>query len=212
VHHVKLTAYGLSGVDTAQHTVFIHGLPTALFNAYPTEARNLSQVFKFVNNSVDGAYYLWDFGDGNTSPDEDATHIYGKEGTFTVTLYTWTENGCPDTLVKESLINVIGGEGNTEFPNAFVWNGSGPTGGYWTEGTLDNTVFHPNLENATGLKMIIYTRWGEKIFETNELHVGWDGYLKSGVLASPGVYVFKAWVTYVSGDQELLTGDITFLH
>ena len=68
------------------------------------------------------------------------------------------------------------------------------------------------MQNATALRMIIYTRWGEKIFETNEVHVGWDGYLKSGKLASPGVYVYKAWVTYVDGKQELLTGDITFLH
>ena len=212
VHHVKLTAYGLSGIDTSEQAIFIYGLPNASFDVYPKNARNLTQVFKFVNNSVDGSYYLWDFGDGTTSPEEDAVHIYGESGTYTVTLYAWTENGCPDTLVKESLITVIAGEGNVQFPNAFVWNGSGPTGGHWTEGTIDNTVFHPNMQNATALRMIIYTRWGEKIFETNEVHVGWDGYLKSGKLASPGVYVYKAWVTYVDGKQELLTGDITFLH
>jgi PKD repeat protein len=183
-----------------------------VFNVYPNNARNLTQVFRFVNNSADASYYLWDFGDGTTSADEDATHIYGEEGTYTVTLYAWTENGCPDTLVKEGLIKVIAGEGQALFPNAFVWNGTGPSGGHWDEGTIDNTVFHPNLENAVELKMIIYTRWGEKVFETNQVHVGWDGYLKSGELATQGVYVYKAWVTYVSGEQELLTGDITFLH
>jgi hypothetical protein len=60
--------------------------------------------------------------------------------------------------------------------------------------------------------MIIYTRWGEMIWETEELYVGWDGYLKSGELASPGVYVYKAFVKYVSGDEEIITGDVTFLH
>ena len=62
------------------------------------------------------------------------------------------------------------------------------------------------------LKMMIYTRWGEMIWETNEVYRGWDGYLKSGELAQPGVYVYKAYVTYVDGMQELLTGDVTFLH
>jgi hypothetical protein len=66
--------------------------------------------------------------------------------------------------------------------------------------------------NPVELRMSIYTRWGEKIWETNEVYVGWDGYLKSGELAPPGVYVYKAWVTYVDGLQELLTGDVTFLH
>jgi PKD repeat protein len=212
VHHVKLTAFGLSGTDTTEQAIYIHTLPNVAFDVYPKNARNLNQVFKFVNNSVDGAYYLWDFGDGTTSPDKDASHIYGTSGTYTVTLYAWTENGCPDTLVRESLLTVIAGEGATQFPNAFVWNGSGPTGGHWTEGTIDNSVFHPRLENAISLRMIIYTRWGEKIYETNEVYVGWDGYLESGQLASPGVYVYKAWVTYVSGEQEVLTGDITFLH
>ena len=50
------------------------------------------------------------------------------------------------------------------------------------------------------------------IWETNEVYRGWDGYLKSGELAQPGVYVYKAYVTYVDGMQELLTGDVTFLH
>ena len=211
-HHVKLAAFGMSGSDTVEHIITIHETPTALFNAYPNEAKDLKQIFKFVNNSVKATNYLWDFGDGNTSPEENATHIYGEEGTFTVTLYVWSENDCPDTLIQESLITVIAGEGNAEFPNAFVWNGSGPSGGHWTEGTIDNTVFHPNVINAQQFQMIIYTRWGEMIWETNEVYVGWDGYLKSGELVSPGVYVYKAWVTYISGEKELLTGDVTFLH
>ena len=32
-------------------------------------------------------------------------------------------------------------------------------------------------------KWSIYTRWGEQVFESNELYVGWDGYLKSGIVA-----------------------------
>ncbi len=211
-HHVRLEAYGLSGSDTTEQIISLYPRPTALFDVYPLEAKNLKQVFKFMNNSVKGSYYLWDFGDGNTSPEENASHIYGEEGVYTITLYAWSENDCPDTLIREQLINVTAGEGSVEFPNAFVWNGSGPTGGQWSENTIDNTVFHPNLINASQLKMIIYTRWGEKLFETNEVYVGWDGYLESGELASPGVYVYKAWVTYMDGTEELMTGDITFLH
>ncbi|MCK5134989.1 MAG: PKD domain-containing protein [Bacteroidales bacterium] len=211
-HHVKLAAFGLSGSDTTEQIVYIYERPQAVFNAYPTEAKNLKQLFKFVNNSINASYYLWDFGDGNTSPDENPSHIYGVEGTYDVTLYVWSENDCPDTIVRESLITVIAGEGQMEFPNAFVWNGTGPSGGGWTEGTIDNTVFHPNVINAVEFRMAIYTRWGEMIWETETLYIGWDGYLKSGELASPGVYVYKAFVTYISGAKEVLTGDVTFLH
>jgi PKD repeat protein len=211
-HHVTLTAYGLSGVDSSQQTIVVHPEPQAEFDAYPREARNLKQIIKFINNSVNASTYAWDFGDGNTSQDENPAHIYREPGIFTVKLHVWSEEGCPDTLVKQKLVHVMEGEGNTQFPNAFRWNGTGPTGGNWGENALDNTIFHPHMKNAVELHMIVYTRWGEKVWETREVYVGWDGYLRSGELADQGVYVYKAWVTYSDGSQELLAGDVTFLH
>lgn len=211
-HHVRLVVFGLAGTDTTEQIITVHERPRALFDAYPTFARNLKQVFKFRNNSLNSSYYLWDFGDGTTSPEDHPEHIYPHAGTYSVTLYVWSEYDCPDTLMRKSLITLIAGEGNTRFPNAFVWNGTGPTGGHWNEGAIDNTVFHPYLINAVDLHMIIYTRWGEMIWETRDVYVGWDGYLKSGELAPPGVYVYKAWVTYVDGEEAVFTGDVTFLH
>ncbi len=211
-HHVKLTAYGLSGVDTTYQLIKIHERPTAMFGVYPPKAKNLKQVFKFVNRSNNASRYRWEFGDGTTSDELNPAHIYPDSGKYVVTLYVWSPEGCPDTIVYDGFIEIIAGEGSTEFPNAFAWNGAGPSGGHWTEGEIDNTVFHPHMINPIELKMSIYTRWGEMIWETNEIHVGWDGYLKTGELVQPGVYVYKAWVTYVDGMQELLTGDVTFLH
>lgn len=211
-HHVTLTAYGLSGVDSSQQTIVVHTHPLAEFDAYPREARNLKQVIKFVNNSVNASTYQWEFGDGNSSQDENPSHTYKEPGIFSVTLFAWSEHGCPDTLVKQKFVSVLDGEGSTVFPNAFRWNETGPTGGNWGENAIDNTIFHPHMENAVDIHMIIYTRWGEKVWETKEIYIGWDGYLKSGELADQGVYVFKAWVTYADGTQELLAGDVTFLH
>ena len=211
-HRVTLTAYGLSGVDTTEQIIQVHQRPRALFDIYPKSAKNLKQVFKFINSSLNATRYVWEFGDGTTSTEINPAHIYPDSGRYSVTLYVWSEHNCPDTLVFDRLIELTAGEGSTQFPNAFVWNGTGPTGGHWQEGQIDNTVFHPHMINPVELRMAIYTRWGEMIWETNEVYVGWDGYLKSGELAPPGVYVYKAWVTYVDGLQELLTGDVTFLH
>jgi len=211
-HQVKLTVYGLSGVDSASQIVLVHPSPKALFEAYPREAKNLKQVFKFLNNSINATEYLWDFGDGNTSSEENPAHVYKEPGIFTVSLYVWSDHSCPDTLIIEKMINVMEGEGTTEFPNAFKWNGTGPTGGNWGENAIDNTIFHPHMENAVNLRLLIYTRWGEMIWETNDVYIGWDGYLKSGELVDQGIYVYKAWVTYRDGSQEVLAGDVTFLY
>ena len=50
------------------------------------------------------------------------------------------------------------------------------------------------------------------VWETTEKYIGWDGYLKSGELVEQGIYVYKAWVTYRDGSQEVLAGDVTFLY
>ncbi|MCR9253517.1 MAG: PKD domain-containing protein, partial [bacterium] len=47
----------------------------------------------FVNASVDATSYSWDFGDDNTSTDENPTHTYSEAGSFTVTLTATNEAG-----------------------------------------------------------------------------------------------------------------------
>lgn len=211
-YHVKLVASGLSGKDSMEQVVTVLDQPIAMFETNITETGDPKELFIFENTSINGVRYLWDFGDGTTSEEENPTHQFGVTGSYTITLYAWNADDCSDTLTRNSLVTVLEGEGNSTFPNAFMWNGSGPTGGAWTPGSVDNTVFHPKIENATALKMMIFSRLGHKIFQTDELYVGWDGYINSSSLAEQGVYIYKAWITYSSGEQELLSGDVTFLH
>ena len=210
-YHVKLVATGLSGKDSTEQIVSVYDRPLLAFESDRTETSSPSEI-SFENNSINALRYLWDFGDGHTSEEESPTHLFTNAGTYTITLYAWSMEECADTLVREKLVTITAGEGRSMFPTVFKWNGSGPTGGAWTPGNEDNTVFHPRVENATKLRMLVFTRLGHRVFESNELYVGWDGYIDSSVLAVQGVYIYKAWITYASGEQEVLSGDITFLH
>ncbi len=49
--------------------------------------------------------WLWNFGDGNTSTQQNPTHTYSSSGTYTVTLITCNAFGC-DTLAMNNLITV----------------------------------------------------------------------------------------------------------
>ena len=40
----------------------------------------------FTNESFNGLTYAWDFGDGETSEEENPTHVYTEAGTYTITL------------------------------------------------------------------------------------------------------------------------------
>ncbi|MFD0963401.1 PKD domain-containing protein [Pseudofulvibacter geojedonensis] len=49
---------------------------------------NTDENYTFNNTSDYGVSYLWDFGDGNTSTDENPNHTYTSIGNFTITLTT----------------------------------------------------------------------------------------------------------------------------
>ena len=209
-YHVTLTATSLSGSAQSERIIEVYELPQPDFDF--SEPGVSFPEYTFINHSVNAVEYRWDFGDGSSSVEESPSHDYSFPGIYTVTLYAWSAEGCADTLVRESLVTVPVEAGAAVFPNAFVWNGSGPTGGAWTPGGDDLTVFHPKINEATELRLVIFTRLGHKIFESNEVYVGWDGYVVTGDLAAPGVYVYKAWITYPGGVQEVQSGDVTFLY
>lgn len=58
---------------------------------------------QFFNTSPPGVPILWDFGDGNTSTEDNPVHTYSGEGVYIVTLTsTWF---CPDSDTAEIVIN-----------------------------------------------------------------------------------------------------------
>lgn len=52
--------------------------------------------------------YNWNFGDGNISTDQNATHTYTKPGSYITSLSVTTQNGCSDKIVAKNPIIVIG--------------------------------------------------------------------------------------------------------
>ncbi len=67
---------------------------------------NLGEV-AFQNESTKAQTYAWDFGDGQTSTDEDPVHMYAANGVYTVTLIA--ESPCDtDTMSYDVVINSLG--------------------------------------------------------------------------------------------------------
>jgi len=52
----------------------------------------------FVNESVDANTFFWDFGDGNFSTDENPSHLYQTDGTFTVRLIVTGAGGTSEFI------------------------------------------------------------------------------------------------------------------
>lgn len=108
-----------------------------------------------------------------------------------------TKNGCTasDTiLIGDCYLHIW-------FPNVFTPNGDGL-----------NDTFHPVGKGIMRFQILIYNRWGMKIFESIDPNAGWDGRF-NGESCADGVYVFIA--TYVmddsSGETYHAHGSVTLL-
>lgn len=211
---VKLTVNNMTGKSIHNVIIEVFQNPTALFDAYPIHVVNKEQVVIFYNYSYYDTLYLWRFGDGHTSTEENPYHKYENAGSYNVSLIVESSDGCIDSSVMETPIIVEWKEGEIKFPNAFKWNETGPTGGYWKEGVYPEMdfVFRPFFENVTEYKLQIFNRWGVLIYESYDINKGWDGYSGNGNLAPQGVYVWKVEGQYADGSYFEKIGDVTFLH
>jgi gliding motility-associated-like protein len=66
---------------------------------------NCDTEVSFSNSSANADTYFWDFGDGNASNQENPTHNYTTEGTYTVTLTASNNNGSSNIIVRDVVIN-----------------------------------------------------------------------------------------------------------
>ncbi len=109
VFRVRLISRLKNVSDTAEQEVTIlpgnFNKPTANFLINNDSCKAPCPI-DFLNQSLKGDTYLWDFGDGTTSSDPNPTHIYEKPGSYTVTLIVYG-SGLIDTSFQTVTINAI---------------------------------------------------------------------------------------------------------
>jgi PKD repeat protein len=209
---VRLTVKNPAGESFHEGIIKVYQNPSAVFNVYPTEIVNTTQIAVFYNYSQYAVSNFWNFGDGSTSADENPYHKYEKEGSYTVVLTVTSKDGCLDSAKFPTPVKVKYIEGELYYANAFVWNRYGPTSGYWEEGVVNDNIFRPHFQNVIEYNLQIFNRLGVLIFETNDLKKGWDGYVDGVNLAHQGVFVWRAKGKYANGEYFDKVGSVTFLH
>ena len=158
------------------------------------ESSTLSATFE------EGATYQWSPPQDLQTPN-DATTVAIPPQTTTYTVSITDVNGC--MTEKQATITVITVTCEPPFiffPNSFSPNGDGT-----------NDVLFVRGEYIESMELVIYDRWGEKVFETTSQAVGWDGTF-NGKLLDPDVYGYHLMVQCIGGDQHIEKGNVTILH
>jgi gliding motility-associated-like protein len=76
---------------------------------------------------------------------------------------------------------------------------------------IENRSFRVYANKVIRAELMIFNRWGEKMYETDEGHlVGWDGIYK-GEPAPTAVYIYYVRVTYLNGRKVVRKGDVTLV-
>ncbi len=186
--------------DSKDTTIYVYQSPVVDFDVIPDTVMLPGQPIHCTNlSSYDSDLFYWEFGDGGTSEEENPIHIYTAPGTYDIKLTVTSVNKCVDSLTLSSEVIVLP-EGHIEFPDAFSPNGNG-----------ENDIFGPSVYTSVkSFEMYIYNRWGEKMFYTNDITKGWNGYFE-GIPAMQDVYVWRASGLYLNGTPFELAGSVTLL-
>jgi len=93
---------------TINNAIIVSSYPTANFTANITTSCAPPFTVDFINQSsgMGSLSYIWHFGDGNTSSQQNPSHTYTSYGTFDVTLIVINQYGCSDTLTKNNFIKI----------------------------------------------------------------------------------------------------------
>lgn len=212
VYTVQLTAGNIAGQDISrEHTVTVYEKPTAFFRVSPPVLELPDDYLHCHNLSDNGSSYIWFFGDGASSAEFEPNHLYTKEGNFNITLIVRSENGCLDTMTEEKAVQVIS-SCELIFPNAFTPNPLAANGGFYIPEIAEtsNDIFHPVFKNIVEYHLEIFNRWGELIFASDDIKIGWDGYYR-GTLAQPDVYIWKVTAKCANGKIINQIGGVTLI-
>jgi gliding motility-associated-like protein len=185
--------------------IYIYENPEASFWVSSTELHLPYDAVSCFNTSLGAVTYHWDFGDGTTSAQENPVHTYQDLGEYEITLLAIGPYGCSDTasLSVTATSDII-------FPNVFTPDPDFASGGEYDAEDLSNHVFFPYATGVEEFHILIFNRWGELLFESDDIHIGWDGYYR-GKLCQQDVYVYKATATFIDGRKVEKIGDVTLL-
>jgi gliding motility-associated-like protein len=122
-----------------------------------------------------------------------------EDGTFNVCLKASTLNpGCPDSVCK-TFKHVL--KTNIKIPNVFTPGNDGL-----------NDEFKIDIMGYDKFELIIYNRWGTRVFESTDPNIKWNGKsFNDGAECAEGVYFYVLNYRFKGGVEQQTRGSVTLI-
>lgn len=175
--------------ETSQTSIEVFPSPISAFTIESNYEETQGRIL-LINESIDALDYVWDFGDGTSSNEENPIHNFIEDGTYTIELSSWNNYNCPNTTSSQFQFIFKG----LFIPNAFSPNSPNEK----------VSKFKAIGINLSSFKIEVYDSWGAIIWESEILDENgspaeeWDGTYKGSPLPQ-GVYAWKASGVFLDG-------------
>lgn len=197
------TVNGCYTTNSMINYIYVENIPVADFQSPINVFTNEAQYVQFSNFSTGATNYVWNFGDGQMSTEVEPSHIFQNTmNGYTINLSVSSDLNCMDSTSVS-----IGYQYNELYyiPNTFT-----------PDGDQNNQVFLPIFYSGydpLNFEMQIYNRWGEVVFETRNVFLGWDGSIgEEGLDAPEGSYTYR--IVFKNPDldeRNVITGTVNLI-
>ena len=178
--------------DTASVTVIINPSPTVNIT---TVDDNCEQAIGAISlNTTSGTppfTFNWSTGSTDSSIANLGLGIY--------TVIVGDSNGCTNSYNVSVEDFELDCEYHIYLPNVFSPNGDN-----------ENDILFVRGEGIETVKLIIYNRWGNKVFESTDITQGWDGTYR-GQEQGSAVFVYYIEATFVNGATAKEKGNVSIV-
>lgn len=205
-YDIQMIATSYEGcVDSITFTdaINVEYVPEANFNFSPSPVTMYNTNVFMQNQSYNASTFNWYFNEGYplTSNQEHVQVHFpeGVTGDYEVTLIVASPLGCTDTITK---IVSVQPEVIIYAPNTFT-----------PDGDAFNQTWKVVMEGIDqyNFELTLMNRWGQVIWESHDLNVGWDGTF-NGKPVQEGTYVWTVQTKNTNDDGKLtFNGHVTIL-
>jgi gliding motility-associated-like protein len=137
-------------------------------------------------------YFMSDGGEVSAC---DFEYSWTESGVQTITHYVTNQQGCTSSATGEVII-----QGFTFFaPTSFTPNDDGV-----------NDFWHPEMTGVLSIDITIFNRWGDLIYQSNDLERPWSGQINNGKHFTPnGIYHYRIFIRDLVMQPHEFTGTIS---